>query len=203
MPAHRRYLVIDEAKQVASAIVTFDHRGTTNEGETVLMRQTGPWLLAGMLVAIALVVAFIGSQPPAEPPGSVPAQSDDSRPTGRAEPGAAATSSPALTALDRAPRDHGARLLSDTEGARRNILRMSIRDAGHDCPDVRSAEPLEPGGGAWRVTCGGLRLYWIEIDEFGRMSVEPGAYDESDFDTGNGTGGRTLTIPQEELPDSR
>jgi hypothetical protein len=102
-----------------------------------------------------------------------------------------------LARLEEAPEGLGAQLLNDPDGARRTLLTKSIRDAGYDCPDVRSAEPLAPGGHAWRAYCGALRLYWIEIDEFGRMSVEPGAYDESGIGPGNNPG--VQTIRQEDM----
>jgi hypothetical protein len=69
-------------------------------------------------------------------------------------------------------------LLGLSEGARATVIAKSIREAGFGCPEVRSTGSLSPDGNAWRAYCGDTLLYWIDIDEFGRVSVEPGAYGE-------------------------
>lgn len=160
------------------------------------MRRSVPWLLAGMLVAVALFGAFLGPRRSDESLQAAPESSDETVSSVPAAATVPETGGLELAGLDQRTESLGARLLSDSDGTRRILLTKSIRDAGHDCPEVRSAEPLAPTGHAWRAYCGDLRLYWIEIDEFGRMSVEPGAYDESDFVPG---GSRTITVPQEDM----
>jgi hypothetical protein len=156
-----------------------------------------------MLVATALVLALLDSESSDEPPAIAAESVNDSAPPLAGQETAASSASPELPASDQGRADPGSRLLTDSDGARKNMLAMSIRDAGHDCPEVRSAQPLAPGGEAWRAYCGELRLYWIEIDEFGRMSVEAGAYDESDFERDGGPRDRSLTIQPEPLPEAR
>jgi len=170
--------------------------GRTSERENVLMRRPEPWLLAGLLVAVALLLAFLAPRRSDESLQTAPALPDETVASVPAEEIVPETGDLELAALDQRPEGLAAQLLRDSDVTRRNLLTMSIRDAGHDCPEVRSAEPLAPGGDAWRAYCGELRLYWIEIDEFSRISVEPGAYDESDFVPG---GSRTITIRQEDM----
>jgi hypothetical protein len=154
-------------------------------------------------VALALLGPGILSREPADDasathPPAPPATADAD------EAEAASTGSPQLSDASGSPEEPqglGARLLEDSDGARRNLLGMSIRDAGYDCPEVRAADTLAPGGHAWRANCGALRLYWIEIDEFGRMSVEPGTYNESEFGIDAAGGERTITIQRDELPE--
>ena len=164
------------------------------------MRRSVPWLLAGVLVAGALVLAVFGR-------GILSRDSDDDSsatagtfaPSETRDGEEAATGSPPPSIRPEEPQGLSARLMSDSDGARRNMFAMTIRDAGYDCPEVRTADTLAPGGHAWRAYCGALRLYWIEIDDFGRMSVEPGAYNESDFGPDAGGGNRTITIRPEDL----
>lgn len=164
------------------------------------MSRSLPWLLSGLLIAGAIVVAFLGTgmrSPDRADESSAPGVTPSA---GRAaEADQTESGSMQLASRTEQPQGLGARLLSDSDNSRQNLLGMTIREAGYDCPEVRSAEALEGSGQAWRAYCGDLRLYWIEIDEFGRMSVEPGDYNESGFDTGGSGGGRTLTIQPEDL----
>lgn len=153
-----------------------------------------PWLLAGLLVAGAAMVAFRdrGASPPTAPGDDAATATDVALNTATD-----ATETVAPSRSSEAPQGLSARLLSDSDGARRNLFGMTIREAGHDCPDVRSVDALDRNGHAWRANCGDLRIYWIEIDEFGRMSVEPGSYDDSGSGV-EGPGVRTITIQPNE-----
>lgn len=169
------------------------------------MRLSVPWLIAGGLVAGAVALALLGpgifSRDSAD---EVPATAGPPAPTGTVEVGEPSTDAPQPSSRSEEPQGLSARLLDDSDGTRRNLFAMTIRDAGYDCPEVRTADTIAPGGQAWRVHCGALRLYWIEIDDFGRMSVEPGSYqEEPPLWPDAEAGGRTLTIQGEELPESR
>ena len=168
------------------------------------MRCKACRLLAGSLVAVALVVAILGTVMRSEDSLDDASAADDTLTAETtAEAGETVQGSLQLASHSEQPQGLGARLLSDTDNSRRHLLGMTIREAGYDCPEVRSADALEGSGQAWRAYCGDLRLYWIEIDEFGRMSVEPGDYNESGFGTSGSGGGRTLTIQPEDLDQLR
>ena len=162
--------------------------------------SAGLLLLASVLVAGAVVLALLGpghfardSVHDASTDGDLPLSAVD---TAIIEVG---PDSLPLSSRSEQPQGLGARLLSDSDATRRNLFGMTIRDAGYECPEVRTADTVAPGGEAWRAYCGALRLYWIEVDETGRMSVEPGTYNESEFGIDAGGAERTLTIRPEEL----
>jgi hypothetical protein len=158
------------------------------------MPRLVPWLIAGLLIAGTLVVAF--RDWPASSPSSAGEAASTETDVALAGGGTGIESLPPSERRDEPP-GLGARLLSDSDTTRRSLLGKTIREAGYDCPDVRAADALDSNGHAWRANCGELRLYWIEIDDFGRMSVEPGAYDDSGFGV-DGAGGRTLTTQPED-----
>jgi len=163
------------------------------------MTRSVPWLIAGTLVAAAAVVSIVELRNSSEATGGPAESSVQSAPEPVADERITELAGVQVADQEQAPLGLGARLLTDSEGSRQHLLARTIREAGFDCPEARSADAVAAGGDAWRVYCGALRLFWVEIDEFGRMSVEPGAYDESNFGIGDGAGGRTITIQQEDL----
>jgi hypothetical protein len=163
------------------------------------VNRPSTWFAAGAAIA-TVALALLTPQwlrRPAEAPGNAaemaamdamasPAAQD----TGHLEPAAAqARYVRAELTVDQAT-GLGASLLADSPATRHHLFGLTVRDAGFPCPQVRSAAPLSPQGIAWRVHCGEALLYWIEVDEFGRLSVEPGNYSEPGMEPGV----RTITI---------
>lgn len=66
--------------------------------------------------------------------------------------------------------------LATTAENRSHILALAIRTAGFTCSSGKSATAAGPSNAMWRVHCGGNDVYWVEVDEFDRLSVEPIPY---------------------------
>ena len=84
-----------------------------------------------------------------------------------------------------------ATLLNTADGNRNHIFRLTIADAGFECPGVRNASSVGGDGYVWRVHCGDAFVYWVEVDDFGRLLVMPIPY--GDF-------GGSLVPIRRELP---
>jgi hypothetical protein len=67
-------------------------------------------------------------------------------------------------------------LLDTTDRNRALIVGSTVRDAGYECDEIRSALPVDRDGFNWRVNCGDAQTYWIEVDEFGQLSARPMPY---------------------------
>lgn len=66
-----------------------------------------------------------------------------------------------------------ANLIETTDGDRNHLFWRTIAGAGYECVEVRTASAIGSTGSAWRANCGENYLYFIEVDEFGRLSVVP------------------------------
>jgi hypothetical protein len=64
-------------------------------------------------------------------------------------------------------------LLAMADPDRNTVLRLAIRDAGFGCDDVGSVQGAGDRIAGWRVSCGGALAYWVGVDGFGRVSVDP------------------------------
>jgi hypothetical protein len=82
-----------------------------------------------------------------------------------------------------APGSMQAGLFNTTEGNRHQILALTIAAGNYPCPLVKSAKAVGRQGLVWRVHCGDALVYWVEVDEFDRLSVTPVPY--ADFNFGN------------------
>jgi len=69
-----------------------------------------------------------------------------------------------------------ATLLNTADGNRNHIFRLTIADAGFECPGVRNASGVGGDGYLWRVQCGDAFVYWVEVDDFGRLLAMPIPY---------------------------
>jgi hypothetical protein len=161
--------------------------------------RAGAWLLAVLLVLSALAAVGLRPAPSPDESSDSPAISADAAQSvavdaNISETRALESSALQLPWMERQPSAQSAPTLADSTATQKRALALTIRDAGYACPDVLSALALNREGNAWRVSCGDLLLYWIDRDESGRMSVEPGAYDHP----GPESGVRTLTIPEPE-----
>jgi hypothetical protein len=104
-----------------------------------------------------------------------------------------------------APGSMEAELLNTTDANRNQMLSLAISDARYECPDGANAKAAGNNGAVWRVHCGESNVYWVEVNEFGRLLVTPLPY--GDF--GEGTGGvrelryepQDRTLPQERTPE--
>jgi hypothetical protein len=67
-------------------------------------------------------------------------------------------------------------LLTMTDAARGQIFALTIGDAGFQCPSVQSAKVVGNTGSVWRAHCGEVLVYWVEVNDFGRLSVRPVPY---------------------------
>jgi hypothetical protein len=94
-----------------------------------------------------------------------------------------------------------AALLAMTPQARRNLIGRTLTERGMECPAIGSAEPIDAGGSHWRANCGGGLIFWIAIDQSGRLAVEPAPYGDIEppfirFERLEGEG-RTLELQRE------
>jgi len=69
-----------------------------------------------------------------------------------------------------------ATLLNTADGNRNHIFQLTIADSGFECPGVRNASGVGGDGYVWRVHCGDTLVYWVEVDDFGRLLVMPIPY---------------------------
>lgn len=73
-----------------------------------------------------------------------------------------------------------AMLLGTTDENRNHIMWRTILDAGFECEAVRTSRVVGDDGSSWRVNCGNAQTYWVDVDEFGRLSVAPMPYGDID-----------------------
>jgi hypothetical protein len=67
-------------------------------------------------------------------------------------------------------------LLEMLEAPRNHIFWLTIRDAGFQCDEVESSQPLGGDAMAWRARCGGALVYWVNVDDLGGISADPALY---------------------------
>jgi hypothetical protein len=125
-----------------------------------------------------------------------PASSDSAAPAGSNENAGDRTSvdSANRRALP-APGSMAAELLNTTEANRMQMLTLAISDARYECPPGASVKAAGNNGAVWRVHCGESNIYWVEVNEFGRLLVTPAPY--GDFIGGAGVPRREF---ESELP---
>jgi hypothetical protein len=129
-------------------------------------------------------------------PTDAPVSSDSVAPAGSIEnagdrANVDSTGQPALPA----PGSMAAELLNTTEANRLQILALAISDARYECPPGASVKAAGSNGAVWRVHCGESNIYWVEVNEFGRLLVTPAPY--GDFIGGAGVPRRDF---ESELP---
>jgi hypothetical protein len=83
-------------------------------------------------------------------------------------------------------------LLEMPETPRDHIFWLTIRDAGFQCDEVESSQPIGGDGIAWRARCGGALVYWVHVDDLGSISVDPALYRD-------GVG--PIAVPIERMPE--
>lgn len=69
-----------------------------------------------------------------------------------------------------------ATMLAGSDSNRRSIVGQTLRGLGLECPDLQGVDRVADDGTAWRANCGLALIYWIEVDDFGRISAQPAAY---------------------------
>jgi hypothetical protein len=67
-------------------------------------------------------------------------------------------------------------LLNMSETPRNHIFWLTIRDAGFQCDEVESSQPLGADARAWRARCEGALVYWVNVDDLGAISADPAIY---------------------------
>lgn len=75
-----------------------------------------------------------------------------------------------------APGSMQATLLAGSDDNRRQILRLTLLDAGLECSDVRSANPVGDSGSSWRANCGDGLIYMVDINDLGGFEISPMPY---------------------------
>lgn len=70
-------------------------------------------------------------------------------------------------------------LLNTTDADRNQLFRRAIADVGFVCSDVKDASAVGSSGSAWRTDCGDTNLYFIEVGEYGRLSIVPMLFNDS------------------------
>ena len=94
-----------------------------------------------------------------------------------------------------APRLHR-ELLAMREPSRGSVFSLAIRDAGFDCSDVTNSHSTTDEMWVWRVHCSGALIYWVAIDDYGYVSIEPVPY----WDDGRSVIPYAEPIPMDERP---
>lgn len=74
--------------------------------------------------------------------------------------------------------------MNTTAANRVQLLALAISDAGYECPPGASVNAVGNNGAVWRVHCGESNIYWVEVNQFGRLLVTPAPY--GDFIGGAG-----------------
>ncbi len=71
-------------------------------------------------------------------------------------------------------------LLQTTRQNRDSMLARTIRERGFECQQLATSDPIGRDGRTWRTNCGNGLIYTIQVDEFGRMSVDAAPYGDVD-----------------------
>lgn len=87
---------------------------------------------------------------------------------------------PRLSGSDTPPAQHPLQhyLLAETGPARDSVFLAMIRDAGFVCDDIASASELIDEVASWRISCGKMQAYLLEVDSLGELRIEPLLYDD-------------------------
>ena len=132
-------------------------------------------LFAVLAIAAQILLVYIGRNRADDDPGvSFPGSTAVLPVTSEAEPQPAGDASGLPSGA--LPGSMRATLITAGTDERSHVFALAIRDGGHACGRVIDGRAVGTSGSVWRARCEGGAAFWILVDEFDRLSVEPVPY---------------------------